>query len=165
MSAKKKAKKNKIKLAIHCGVAVPEKAVMDLLRLDCAGKLYEFGRQFESLPPAEVFEQMKSLEEVLAVTAGVLAIVQNQWKDAFKKPEKKAECTACKPPKKAKPAKGKKTAKPAKPKKAKAILSEIEQRKVRALRKRGLPIKAIAKEIHRAEKVVADFVRALPKKK
>lgn len=162
MSAKKKAKKNKIKLAIHCGVAVPEKAVMDLLRLDCAGKLYEFGRQFESLPPAEVFEQMKSLEEVLAVTAGVLAIVQNQWKDAFKKPEKKADCKGCKPPKKAKPAKGKK---PTKKIKAKNPLTEVEQRKIRALRKRGLPIKAIGKEIHRAEKLVADFVRTLPKKK
>ena len=48
--------------------------------------------------------------------------------------------------------------------KAKPLLSIEETKKIRALRKQGLSIKAIGKEIHRAEKVVADFVRTLPKK-
>lgn len=47
-----------------------------------------------------------------------------------------------------------------------ATLSEAEQKKARALRKRGLSIKAIGKELHRNEKVVAAFVRCcLPKSK
>lgn len=150
-----KEKNNKFKVAIRYGVTVPERALMDLLRLDCAGKIFEFRQGLDKLKPTAVFSKMKSLKEVFAIASGVLGIIQDAWKDALKEYADKTKLPVgtCPP-----------GCKPGKPTKTKASLTEIEKRKIRALRKQGLTIKAIGKEIHRAEKVVADFVRTLTKK-
>ena len=156
MSSKKKSsKKDKVKIAIRYGVAIPERALMDLLRLDCAGALVKFSKEFAEWSPKEILERMKGLGEVFNVTSAVLDLIQSSWQDAL---QEYAENT--KLPKNFYPA----GCKPAKTAKGKKGLTEQEQRKVRALRKQGLSIKAIGKELHRAEKVVADFVRTLPKK-
>lgn len=156
MSSKKKnCKKDEVKIAIRYGVAIPERALMDLLRLDCAGALVKFSKEFAEWSPKEILERMKGLGEVFNVTSAVLDLIQSSWKDAL---QEYAEST--KLPKNVCP----KGCKPAKSANVKKGLSEQEQHKIRALRKQGLSIKAIGKELHRAEKVVADFVRTLPQK-
>lgn len=150
MSTKKK--NNKFKVAIRYGVAVPEQALMDLIRLDCAKRISEFGKGIEMVSPKDFVA--KQIKDVFAVTASVLGIIQDTWKEALKEHADKTKLPTNCPS----------GHKPVKPLTAKKSLSEIEKRKIRALRKQGLTIKAIGKEIHRAEKVVADFVRTLPKK-
>ena len=167
MSKKKKqTKNNNVKVAVRYGVAVPEKPLSELIRLNCAKELFSLSKDLEHLFPFAPSEEIKNLKEVFSVTSGVIGIIQDAWQKALKefsdgkKPPKgcyPGKCKPSKPSKQTKPTKAKPT--------KKATLTETEQRKIRSLRKQGLSVKAIGKELHRAEKVVADFVRALPKKK
>lgn len=163
MKPTKKAKCNKDKVAIRYGVAIPEKDLMAILKFDCAKQIERMGK--------ELFSEMKSLKwdngkvldfscpdmrAVCRTAATVLGIIQDAWTAALKE-----YADATKLPKGFVP-KGYKPAKPEKTASKKPILSNEEKGKIRALRKSGLSIKAIGKEIHRAEKVVRDFCKTLP---
>lgn len=183
MSDNKKKTNDKadIKVAIRYGVDIPERELRDLIRLDCAKKILTCEKAFGELNgifqkngaklPLSVIDNMIDLHEALAVSSEVLAIVQEAWRYALEdyvdkektaRQPKGKECKKCQPSKEVK-----KSASPAKKNKKslpKSGLSPAEQNMVRSLRLNGLSIKAIGKEIHRNEKVVADFVRRLPKK-
>lgn len=156
MSEKKKnTKKDKVKIAIRYGVAIPERDLMNMLRLDCAAEMLKLSKEYEGWSSEQIFAKMRELGDVFAVTTAVLGLIQDSWKDALQKYAKDVQLPRGFCPKESKPVKSAK---------GKKGLSEQEQHKIRALRKQGLSIKAIGKEIHRAEKLVADFVRTLPKK-
>ena len=149
-------------LAIRYGITIPEKELNDLIKMMCAEKLIELGKSFN-----EVIEEMRKtengsvdaidflseFEDVLDVVTSVVSLIEKQWGAIIDQKEK-----------------GKKTMKTKKAKKpvespAKFDLKSAEQAKIRALRKTGMPIKAIGKEIHRAEKVVSRYVHFLEDRK
>ena len=148
MSAKKKptkktpAKKGKddVIIAVRYGVTVPERDLIDLLRLDCSKKIKEFCSKVEA-------EMPKAMKEVFSVASGILGIIQDAWKDAIKfNSGEKNESARAKTDKQPKS----------------GTLSEKEKVAIRILRMQGRTIKAISKEIHRSDKVVAPFVKTLP---
>ena len=160
MKPTKKAKCNKDKVAIRYGVAIPEKDLMAILKFDCAKQIERMGK--------ELFSEMKSMKwdngkvldfsspdmrAVCRTADTVLGIIQDAWTTALKE-----YADSTKLPKGFVPD-GYKSANPAK---AKPLLSNDEKGKIRSLRKSGLSIKEIGKEIHRAEKVVRDFCKKLP---
>lgn len=152
MKPTKKAKCNKDNVAIRYGVAIPEKDLMQLLEFNCAEELRKLGVTFASDVPPEC----PSVKASLLLAAKILKDIQDAWAAALKE-----YADATKLPKGFVP-KGCKPTKPVKTASKKPILSNEEKGKIRALRKSGLSIKAIGKEIHRAEKVVRDFCKTLP---
>lgn len=146
---KAKLKKDDIKVALRYGISIPEKDLMKLLEFNCAKELKQLGIAFASDVPPEC----PSVKSSLLLAAKILGNIQDAWEEALKE-----FADATKLPKGVVP----KGYKEAEPTKTKAILSNDEKGKIRALRKTGLSIKAIGKEIHRAEKVVRDFCKTLP---
>lgn len=79
-----------------------------------------------------------------------------------KTPAKKNACPKCKPAKDAKPAKKKTAVKKSAPA---PLFTADEQKKILALRKKGLTIKAIGKAIKRRDKSVSAFLKTAKKAK
>ena len=157
---KTKSKKSDYKIAIRYGVTIPEKDLMKLIELNCAKAIRDAGKSLFAHMKSMKWDNGKILDfsspdmrKVCSVAANVLEMIQDSWKEALRE-----YADATKLPKDFIPS----GFKPTKYKPAKAKLSNEEIGKIKALRKSGLSIKAIGKEIHRAEKVVRDFVHTLP---
>lgn len=153
---KKKKSSNKVKT--YHGIAIAEKSLMELLRLNCAKQIEQLGKEFFGEIKSIVVKDGKTFDfstpdmrKVCQVVSYVLRAIQDSWSVALKE---FAEAT--KLPRNFVPT-GYQAAKSSK--KQKPMLSKDEMGKIRALRKSGLSIKAIGKEIHRAEKVVRDFIK------
>ena len=116
------------------------------------------------ISPAFTDAEIKS---AITFTADVLKKVAQDFDELFPLdvPIKKIENKTVKADKPCKKIECKKPVKAVKPCKKPCCggLTKAEQAKVRALRKTGMPIKAIAKEIHRRDKAVAAFVHSFEK--
>ena len=117
------------------------------------------------ISPAFTDAEIKS---AITFTADVLKKVAQDFDELFPLdvPIKKIDNKTVKVKNTSKKVDNKKPVKAVKPckKHCCGCLTTAEQAKVRSLRKAGMPIKAIGKEIHRGEKVVSAFVHSLEKK-
>ena len=158
---KKKTKANPTKglvLGTSIEVQIPVGKVSEAKGLRCSSELEKFRNDFQktldlvkndkkvSKDDVKLFE---NLFNVFDATTAVMKIVEAMPIEV-KKPACKKPCKS-----EAKPA--------AKKKPCCGFLSEEEKRKIKALRKSGMSIKAIGKGIKRGEKVVSDFVHSLEK--
>lgn len=140
----------KPKIEIKYMVAIPEPTMLSLIQQDCAHKIATLieGEE-EKLDNSLMGDRVKAIQTALGVVEDVISIAQETWKDIRKSLAKSPKSENL--PTKQKPTRGCKA----------ASLSDSEKGKIRALRKRGMSIKAIGKEIHRAEKAVANFIHSL----
>lgn len=165
-SKPKMPKADKIRLNIRYGVSIPETDLMQLISNGgCAKKLRTMRKEIkewvDDLSAAEYWTydvtKANGYAQVLATVANVLDIIEGAWTEALKEYAEDTKLPEhVKFPKQDKPSKGKAKL---------GTLSKEEQAKVKELRKQGFSIKAIGKTIHRAEKVVAEFVKTVDRKK
>lgn len=176
-NTKKDNKKSKELISYAFGVAIPEKDINDLLKFECSKKIADFSKGFmdkiaefkkDGFITKEVFQDFSDMSKVFDAAADVLKAIETEWvgcknKDTKKLPCKKVEAKkpVCKKPECKKPAAPKKVALK-KVVKGDALSAE-EKGKIAALRKKGMPIKAIGKAIKRAEKTVSQYVHSIEK--
>lgn len=135
MQKKASKKVNTPKPEIYYVVTIPRADVLNLLHMDCERAI----KQFSKLP---------GMTEFSAVFERVLVRIRNAWEQLLTS-KKKPDAS------KKNPTNVKKVAK----KRVSATLSKEEKGMIRALRKQGLSIKSIGKEIHRGEKLVRTFIK------
>ena len=162
MSKKKDKPKEVVKTIVEYGVQIPESALFGLIRLDAAKVLKDVDAALRiRFPLGWESNEMKNLRKVLKTVTEVVTGIQETWQydlmDYIKKGISPADETwTKKPSKKPTPSKGKKQ-KPA------IVFTDVEQKKIAALRKKGATIKEIAKALHRSDKKVAPAVHLYDK--
>ena len=159
MAKGKNKKKDDIKFAVRYAVSVPEKDLMTLIKGNGAMALKLFCSTIKDINksgkiPQGFFDDLNKFNEVLQSIANIVYDVQVTWEDALKKYAEEGkspsdELNKWNPPQVT-------TKRPS--------LSVEEKAKVERLRRKGFTIKDIGKELHRAEKVVSDYVHLLEKK-
>lgn len=158
MATRKNKKKDNINVAVRYAVSVPEKDLMTIikgngamaLRLLCA-TVKDINKSGKI--PQGFFDDLNKFAEVLESIANIVSDVHGTWGEALK-PYADENRLPSDELKKLDPIK--------KPKKT--ALSFAEKVVVGRLRRKGFTIKDIGKEIHRAEKVVADYVHLIDKR-
>lgn len=159
MAKGKDKKKDDIKLAVRYAVSVPEKDLMTLIKGNGATALKLFCSTIKAINksgkiPQGFFDDIGKFTDILESMANIAWDVQMEWEDALKKYAEEGKSPSDDLDKWNLP---KVTTK-------KPSLSLEEKAKVERLRRKGFTIKDIGKELHRAEKVVSDYVHLLEKK-
>ena len=158
MSKKKDKPKEVVKTIVEYGVQIPESALFGLIRLDAAKVLKDVDAALRiRFPLGWESNEMKNLRKVLKTVTEVVTGIQETWQydlmDYIKKGISPADETWTKKPT---PSKGKKQ-NPA------IVFTDVEQKKIAALRKKGATIKEIAKALNRSDKKVAPAVHLYDK--
>ena len=159
MAKGKNKKKDDIKLAVRYAVSVPEKDLMTLIKGNGAAALKLFCSTVKAINksgkiPQGFFDDLNKFNEVLKSIANIVYDVQVTWEDALKKYAEEGKS----------PSDDLNKWNPPKVTTKKPSLSVEEKAKVERLRRKGFTIKDIGRELHRAEKVVSDYVHLLEKK-
>ena len=158
METGKSKKKGNIKVAVRYAVSVPENDLMTIIKGNGAMALRLFCSTVKDINksgkiPQGFFDDINKFMSVLESIANIVSEVHSTWGAALKPyaDENRLPSDELK--------KVDLTKKP-----TKTALSFAEKVVVRRLRRKGFTIKDIGKEIHRAEKVVADYVRLIEKR-
>ena len=159
MAKVKDKKKDDIKLAVRYAVSVPEKDLMTLIKDNGAMALRMFCSTVKSIKksgriPQGFFDDIGKFTDILESMANIAWDVQMEWGEALKKYADEGKS----------PSEDLNKWNPPKVTTKKPSLSVEEKAKVERLRRKGFTIKDIGKELHRAEKVVSDYVHLLEKK-
>jgi len=162
-----KKKSNAVKVQVRYGISIAEPDLFKLIKEDAAKAITEFRKNFPVVIEPRMDDILTAIIRIAQEAQDVWGATLSYYISTGTSPA--AEINEGKWDGKHTVSNSKhlndKVVFPEKGTVSKPLVSNSELKTILNLRSKGMSIKAIGKAIHRAEKVVADIVRTLPKKK